>query len=151
MSGSEVNVSIEIDAPPARVWAVVMDPERLGDWVTIQRALHEATPGPPAVGHTMRQTMVLRGAPFDVRWELAACEAPRHADWAGRGPARSRARTEYRLHGLDGDRRTRFDYRNDFRAPLGPLGAVASRALVGGLPRQEAERSLVRLKALVEG
>ena len=151
MSRSEVTTSIEIDAPPAEVWAVVMDPLRLRDWVTIQRKLHEASPGPPRVGATMRQTMVLRGAPFEVRWELEACEAPYHADWAGKGPARSKARTEYRLSGLDGDTRTRFDYRNDFQAPFGPLGAVASRALVGGLPRQEAERSLQRLKALVEG
>jgi hypothetical protein len=83
-----------------------------------------------------------------VHWELVACDAGRHAEWHGRGPARSRAETEYRLTAVDGG--TRFDYRNDFKAPLGPLGAVASRAIVGGLPRREADASLRRLKALVE-
>jgi len=45
---------------------------------------------------------------------------------------------------------TAFAYRNDFKAPLGPLGAVASRALVGGIPEREANRSLARLKELIE-
>jgi hypothetical protein len=46
---------------------------------------------------------------------------------------------------------TRFAYRNEFKAPLGPLGAVASRALVGGLPEREAKATLQNLKNLVEG
>ena len=72
-----------------------------------------------------------------------------HAEWHGRGPARSHAETEYRLadNGRGG---TRFDYRNEFKAPFGPLGAVASRALVGGLPAKEADASLKRLKRLLE-
>ena len=37
-----------------------------------------------------------------------------------------------------------------FTAPLGPLGRVASRALVGGLPRREADASLRKLKKLAE-
>ncbi|MGI8512503.1 MAG: hypothetical protein ACR2NH_07725, partial [Solirubrobacteraceae bacterium] len=65
------------------------------------------------------------------------------------GPARSKARTAYRLS-ADGNGGTRFDYENEFKAPLGPLGAAASRALVGGLPAREAKASLQRLKALLE-
>ena len=76
------------------------------------------------------------------------CDKCLHAEWHGRGPARSHAETEYRLTAVDGG--TRFDYRNEFTAPLGPLGRVASRALVGGLPRREADASLRRLKALAE-
>ena len=70
--------------------------------------------------------------------------------WKGRGPAHSHARDRVPAR-RRGDGGTRFDYRNEFRAPLGPLGAVASRALVGGLPEREARESLKNLKALVEG
>ena len=35
----EVDVSIEIAATPAEVWAIALDPERLKDWVTIHRSL----------------------------------------------------------------------------------------------------------------
>jgi uncharacterized protein YndB with AHSA1/START domain len=139
---SEVITAITIDAPPERVWAVVMDPHRLGEWVTIHRKLNDASDG------EMDQTLCLRGVNFHVHWELAACDAPHHAVWKGRGPARSHAETEYRLTAVDG--RTRFAYRNEFKAPLGPLGAVASRALVGGLPEREAHATLANLKALVE-
>jgi uncharacterized protein YndB with AHSA1/START domain len=140
---SEVVTSIDIDAPVEDVWRTVMDPRRLGDWVTIHRRL---------ISHSedeMEQVLCLRGANFKVKWHLAANEAPHHAQWNGRGPARSHAETEYRLSD-NGHGGTRFDYRNEFKAPLGPLGALASHALVGGLPAKEASASLRRLKALVE-
>ena len=145
---SEVVTSIQIAAAPEEVWALAMDPDRLHEWVTIHRRLHSHDNGPPRKGYEMEQTLHLRGVNFKVHWELVACEAGHHAEWHGRGPARSRAETEYRLTAVDGG--TRFDYRNEFKAPLGALGAVASRALVGGLPRREADASLARLKALAE-
>lgn len=145
---SEVVTSIDIDAPPDAVWRVVMDPERLAEWVTIHHKLKDARGGARA-GATMEQTLNLRGVHFDVNWKLEAADAPRHAKWRGKGPARSRAETEYRLTANASDG-TRFDYRNEFKAPLGPLGAVASRALVGGISKREADASLRKLKALIE-
>jgi len=145
---SRVTASIEIDAPPQRVWEIVMDPRCLEQWVTIHRRLLHADPGPPRVGFEMEQAIHIRGVTIDVHWELAECEAPRHAVWEGRGPARSRAHTEYLLSPAgDG---TRFDYQNEFRAPLGPVGALVSRALVGGIPLREANRTLEALKRKVE-
>ncbi|MDQ3632840.1 MAG: SRPBCC family protein [Actinomycetota bacterium] len=146
---SEVRASIDIDAAPEAVFDVALDPERLGDWVTIHRELLRADAGPPREGMEMQQRMSLRGAPFKVSWELVVCDRPTHAEWRGRGPARSKAETEYALEALPGGA-TRFSYRNDFRAPFGPLGAVAGRALVGGIPQKEAIASLTALKALVE-
>ncbi len=61
----------------------------------------------------------------------------------------SHARTAYVLE-PDGDGGTRFHYENEFKAPGGPLGAAASRVLVGGLPEREAKASLQKLKALLE-
>ncbi len=145
---SEVHSSIDIAAPPEAVWALAMDPSRLEDWVTIHRRLHDHSDGRPRRGYEMEQTLNLRGVSFKVHWELVSCDAPHHAEWHGRGPARSHAETEYNLSPHDGG--TRFEYRNEFRAPLGPLGAMASRAVVGGLPRREADTSLQRLKALAE-
>jgi carbon monoxide dehydrogenase subunit G len=146
---SAVTASIEIAAPPSAVWDVVMDPMRLGDWVTIHRKLRSSDDGPLRVGYRMEQQIHLRGMSLDVHWTLVDCEQGAHAVWEGRGPARSRARTEYRLRATDGDH-THFDYRNEFHAPLGPLGALASRALVGGMPEREATRTLDRLRGLLE-
>jgi hypothetical protein len=50
---------------------------------------------------------------------------------------------------MDGNA-TRFEYENEFKVPGGMLGRAASRVVVGGVPQREANRSLERLKALVE-
>jgi uncharacterized protein YndB with AHSA1/START domain len=146
---STVSVSTHIAASPEQVWKTVMDPRRLADWVTIHRSLRHVDDGPPRVGYEMDQQIHLRGVNLDVHWRLVDCEPGRLAVWEGRGPARSRARTEYALRPESGG--TRFDYRNEFRPPLGPLGALASRALVGGIPEREATRTLERLGELLSG
>lgn len=145
---SIVTVSTQIAAPRERVWQVVMDPARLREWVTIHRKLVHADEGPPRVGYEMDQQIHLRGVSLEVHWRLVECEPCAKAVWEGRGPARSRAHTEYVLS--DEDCATRFDYRNEFRPPLGPIGAAVSRALVGGMPEREAKRTLARLRSYVE-
>ena len=146
---STVCASIEIAATPATVWETVIDPDRLGDWVTVHRKLRHHDDGVPRTGYHMDQQLHLRGVSVDVHWTLVQCEPGTLAVWEGRGPARSRACTEYKLQPLPGGC-TRFDYRNEFHPPLGPFGALASRALVGGMPEREATRTLERLRALLE-
>ena len=143
-----VRAEIQIDAPPERVWDLMMDPARFGDWVTIHRKIVDTDAGPPRKGMRMEQSLCLRGATFKVKWTLAECEHPRRATWEGKGPIRSHARTAYELQPSGGG--TRFLYENEFRAPGGPLGAAASRVLVGGLPEREAKASLRKLKLLLE-
>lgn len=141
---SVITASIQLAASPQEVWDTIMDPARLGDWVTIHRRLVRSDEGPPRVGYRMDQLLHMRGVNIEVHWELVECVVNEHAVWDGRGPAHSSARTEYRLQ-PDGDG-TRFDYLNDFHAPLGTLGALVSRALVGGMPDREARRTLTRLR-----
>jgi uncharacterized protein YndB with AHSA1/START domain len=145
---SVVTVSVKIDAAREDVWQMVMDPERLHEWVTIHRRLVHADGGRPRVGYEMDQQIHLRGVNVEVHWKLVECDPSCRAVWRGRGPARSHAQTEYVLSDEDGA--TRFDYRNEFRPPLGPVGALASRALVGGIPEREAKRTLERLRAQLE-
>jgi uncharacterized protein YndB with AHSA1/START domain len=145
---SVVTASTEIAAPREDVWKVVMDPRRLKDWVTIHRKLLHCDDGPARVGYRMEQQIQLRGVSVDVHWKLVECEPCERALWEGRGPARSRARTEYVLRAERGA--TRFEYRNEFHPPLGAIGAIASRALVGGMPEREAKRTLNNLRTHLE-
>lgn len=145
---SVVSAWTEIAVTPEQVWETVMNPELLEKWVTIHRRLIRADKPPARVGFRMDQQIHLRGVSLQVHWTLVDCRSPEHAVWKGKGPARSSAQTEYSLtaHGNG----TRFDYRNEFHPPLGPLGAVVSRALVRGMPEREAKRTLERLRAYLE-
>jgi uncharacterized protein YndB with AHSA1/START domain len=145
---SLVTASIQIAAAPADVWKLVMDPNSLGKWVTIHNKLLHADDGPPRAGYRMDQQIQMRGVHLEVHWKLVECRAGELAVWEGDGPARSHARSEYILQAEDGG--TRFDYRNEFRPPLGPVGAIVSRALVGGMPEREAKRTLDRLRTQLE-
>lgn len=126
-----------------------MDPKRLYEWVTIHRSLDDFSDGRPRKGSTMQQSLRIRGVTFRVQWTLVEVNPPRLAEWEGKGPAHSRARTRYELTPED-DRHTMFDYTNEFTTPGGRLGVVASRVFVGGVSAREAHTSLQRLKALVE-
>ena len=132
---TEVVTSIDIDAPPERVWALAMDPNRLAEWVTIHRRLHGHDDGPPRKGYAMEQTLHLRGVNFKVHWELVAATNATTPSGTDAGPARSHAETEYRLTPTDAAARA------STTATCSPRrwarsGAVASRAIVGGLPRR---------------
>lgn len=146
---SLVLAQIDLAAPPQQVWDVVMDPARTLEWVTIARGLGHVDDGPLQAGFHMEQRLCLRGVEFNVKWKLDEVDAPWFARWEGKGPARSRALIENRLSER-GDGQTHFDYRNEFKAPFGPLGSVATKALVGGVSEREAHASLQRLKQLVE-
>lgn len=145
---SVVIASIDIAAPAQDVWDHVMDPSRMREWVTIVDRIDRVDPGPLRPGFRMEQTLHLRGVHFRVQWVLVAMDAPRFARWEGAGPARSKAITENRLY--ERGELTHFDYRNEFRTPLGPLGAAASKVIVGGIPQKEANASLLRLREIME-
>ena len=143
-----VRTSIDLAVPPQAVWDVVMDPGRFGEWVTIHRKLIRADGGPLRVGFEVEQALALGGAPFRVRWRLAELHPPDHSVWEGEGPAGSRARIVNALEAVDGG--THFDYLNEYANPGGAIGRVAGRVLIGGLAAREANRSLNKLKRLLE-
>jgi carbon monoxide dehydrogenase subunit G len=144
----KVERTIEIDAPPERVWDVLMDARRLEQWVTIHERLEHAPDGDLSEGAELSQTMKLAGRCFTVDWRVVEDARPRRVVWEGRGPVRSRARVVYEV-GSNGDGGSRFSYTNEYGLPGGVLGRIGSSA-VAPLSQRESERSLERLKALLE-
>lgn len=143
----KVERAIDIAAAPEDVYAVLMDANRLEDWVTIHDELLDAPDGPLKEGSELTQRLRLAGKCFTVRWTVVENERARRVVWEGRGPMRSKARAIYNL-ASDGDG-THFSYTNDYELPGGPLGRLAG-PVVGRATAGELDRSLQRLRRLVE-
>jgi carbon monoxide dehydrogenase subunit G len=143
----KVERTIDIAAPPERIYEVVMDPRHLEDWVSIHEALMEAPEGELKKGSELVQCLKLAGRKFNVHWKVVEDDCPKRVVWEGQGPVHSHAKVVYELE-RNGDG-TRFSYMNQFDLPGGPLGKLAGRS-VAGVARKEADRTLERLKKLIE-
>ena len=144
-----VQCEVELDASPERVWEVVMDPRRLSDWVTTHHALPEGAPQSLDRGDRFSQQLRLGGVKFTVEWTVGELDRPRSVTWNGAGPKGSKARVRYELEPLDGGKRTRFGYENEFDLPGGVLGQFASRLVGERAAKHEAELSLKKLEELI--
>src|ERR1700749_4889941 len=94
---STVSAKIDIRAPIERVWETVMDPKRLGDWVTIHKSVSNISASQLRSGSTMNQSVHVPGLTFKFHWTVGAIDSPRRAEWEGGGPAHSRAVIRYEL------------------------------------------------------
>jgi len=144
---SKLTRDIEIHASPEAVWDVLMDPDHLGDWVTIQEDLEEAPNGDLVNGSKLVQRCRVAGQRFTLSWKVVEADKPKRAVWEGEGPMGSKATVEYDLSQNGGG--THFHYTNQYRLPGGVFGKIAGAAVVGA-SGHEANRTLKRLKRLVE-
>jgi carbon monoxide dehydrogenase subunit G len=143
----KVERTVEIAAPPERVYEVVMDPARLADWVTIHHHLVDAPNGPLEKGSELTQCLRLAGTKFNVRWTVVENDPCVRVVWEGRGPVTSHARVAYGF--VPNGEGTTFSYLNEYDLPGGPLGRFAGRA-VSRVTQKEIDGTLQRLKSLVE-
>jgi carbon monoxide dehydrogenase subunit G len=143
----KIERSIQIAAPPGDVYRMVMDPDRLDEWVSIHDSLPRAPEGELEAGSRLTQRLRLARRRFTVRWHVTEDDPPRRVVWDGQGPLRTHARVVYDLAERDGG--TRFSYTNEYEVPGGAAGRLASRSM-GRTAEREMKRSLDRLKRLIE-
>jgi hypothetical protein len=142
-----IATAVEIDAPPARVWEVLVDLPAYGEWNPF---IVEAR-GTVAAGETLSLRMVLPGwEPMTIEPRLLVVEPGRELRWQGRlaVPRLFDGEHAFLLTPLEGGR-TRVDHVEDFAGLLLPLAralihaktvesfhaldaALASRAAAGG-------------------
>ena len=137
---------MQLNADPQAVRELVMDPDRLGDWVSIHQHLEDSPNGQLRKGSELTQCLKLAGQRFRVTWKVTE-NTPEKVVWEGKGPVRSRARVVYEFEAKDGG--TCFNYMNEYNLPGGPVGRMAGpavRRVTGG----ELDKSLKNLKGLFE-
>ena len=142
-----VETTIDLPAPPERVFELVMDPLCLEDWVTAHDSVKDVPEGDLAEGSTFRQKLKVAGVSFGVTWTVTEIDEPRLAVWDGKGPAGSKAHCRYELEAAKEG--TRFHYVNEFELPGGKLAAAAGKAIGEERALAEAEKSLENLRKLL--
>ena len=145
----KVHRDITIKASPEEVWDVLMDPQKLEDWVSIHQKLKRAPNGTLQEGDQLTQSLRLMHKRFDVNWKVEQADKPHKAIWEGHGPLRSKAAVVYELK-PDGNGGTCFHYMNEFKAPMGPLGAFFADHAFQRTSEREADKTLDNLRALFE-
>jgi carbon monoxide dehydrogenase subunit G len=143
---SDVEATVEVQAAPEEVWRVLVDVARVGEWLTVHDGFDEA-PERLQEGSELQQRVSSGDLGAAVEWSVEEIDAPVFMAWRGRATGGAKLRTTYRLT-AEGDG-TRVDCHTEFELPGGPIGAVAGK-VAEPRGRDEAERSLVRLRALVE-
>jgi len=139
--------TVDIGAPPQRVYDLVMNPRRLEDWVTIHHQLEEAPGGQLEQGSHLTQCLKLAGRKFHVRWQVVENRPCELVVWEGHGPVASHARVVYRFQPNGGG--TRFTYLNEYELPGGWLGRLAERT-VSRVTAKEVDATMGKLKSLLE-
>jgi carbon monoxide dehydrogenase subunit G len=143
----KVERTIELGAPPERVYDLIMDPQRLEDWVSIHHRLEDAPDGELRKGSEVTQWLKLGGQKFKVRWTVVENDPCKRVVWEGKGPITSHARVVYGFE--PSDEGTRFSYTNEYDLPGGALGRIAGRT-VKRVTGKAVDGSLQTLKSLVE-
>ena len=81
----EISTSIYMTAPAGRVWEVLTDPDRYGDWNAMHTGFPNVVPA-LAAGAKFREAVSLMGYPSQLAWTVVQFEPPRVWSMDGRGP-----------------------------------------------------------------
>ena len=143
-----VERTVEIAAAPQQVYDVVMNPARLGDWVTIHHHREGSPPERLRRGSKLTECLKLAGRKFKVRWTVVENDPCRRVVWEGKGPVGSHARVVYEF-GNSSNGTTDFRYCNEYDLPGGALGRIAGRG-VARVTQKELDATLQKLKRITE-
>ena len=119
-----VDVEAELDGPIDLVWAILTDWERQGEWMLEASDFVVVSPNREGVGVEAEATVTIGGISTRDRVRVDVWDPPshlgiEHLGWVG-------GRGDLRMSQLPGGR-TKLEWREELRPPLGPLGAIGLR------------------------
>lgn len=138
---TEYNVSIDIQAPPDRVWAVMSDIRRWHEWTPSITSIRRLDEGPLRVGS---RAMIRQPKIPPALWRVTEIEEGRRFSWVTGSPI-ARATGRHDVEPLAGGSRATLSLEYS-----GILGALIAR-LLDGINRRYLTMEANGLKARSEG
>lgn len=81
------NVSKVIAAPQDKLWAVISDPSRFEEWLTVHTKWKDAPPAELSKGATMSEVLTIMGMANTITFTVDEFDAPRTTKFSGTGMA----------------------------------------------------------------
>jgi uncharacterized protein YndB with AHSA1/START domain len=144
---ARIERSIDIDAPPEKVFGELAHWGRLTQWSTIT-ADHDGPERCTGVGEEFDQHLRLAGINVQTHWRVTEYEPPRMLAYEATGPGDSWLRMRQEVVAVDAGSRVQLQV--DYELPAGVLGEAVDRMYVERRNQREAEHSLENLKELIE-
>ena len=140
----EVSNSIDMPAPREKVWSVVTDLSRYGEWNTTHTEFPDGTPEDLSEGTTFREKVKIMGMPGEVKWTVTDVVEHERFAMDGEGPMGVTLKAAYRLEGTGDSTTFTFDSAFEGGALSGPMGGPVAKQT-----EKAAGESVSKLKELV--
>lgn len=137
----DYSISVQIDAPPGQVWAVMSDVERWHEWTPTITSVRRTNAGPFRIGARARVHQP-RLPPAD--WVVTSVEEGRAFDWESRAPG-VRVVGRHRVDPAPSGSRVTLSIQYN-----GVIGDLLGR-MIGGISRRYIALEADGLKRRVEG
>jgi carbon monoxide dehydrogenase subunit G len=138
-----VTQSLEIPAPPDKVWEVATDWTRYGEWNVTHTGFPEGAPANEQ-GATFKEKITIMGMPGEAAWTVAEIEEPTRVVWDGEGPMGITLGTKLELTPNGDGTTVALEVTFDGGPLAGPMGAT-----VAASGQKASAESLEKLKGLV--
>jgi carbon monoxide dehydrogenase subunit G len=139
----EVTSSLEIPAPPEKVWEVATDLSRYGEWNISHTGFPGGTPT-TETGASFKETITIMGMPGEASWTISEATPPERTVWDGEGPMGIKLGSKLELAPSGDGTTVSISVSFDGGPLAGPMGATVAASAEKG-----AAESLERLKGLV--
>jgi uncharacterized protein YndB with AHSA1/START domain len=145
-----IRSEIEIDAPPQRVWEILIDPERLPQYNATIIEVSDATGRLDQVGATYRAVARVYGRRIEGDWEVTEVVPLRRLVVRGLAPGGGAATVIGTLEPTDRGT-TRAAVEIDYQLPAGFLGELVNKLFIERSIERDVRHTNENLKALAEG
>ncbi|GAA4941394.1 type II toxin-antitoxin system Rv0910 family toxin [Actinoplanes utahensis] len=127
------SVTVRVEATAEQVYAVLVDPERMPDWVLQHAGWIDQPPAGFAEGVRFRQRIKMMGVPSEVRWTVTGVVPDRAVWFEGTAPMGITVGFYLSVTPGDGGSVVRFDGGVEGGSADGPLGPMVARNLADAM------------------
>jgi carbon monoxide dehydrogenase subunit G len=140
-----ITSSIEIPAPPDKVWDAIADLNTYEQWMTVHVAFPDGIPEEMKEGVSYREKVTVMGMPGEVNWTVAEFNPPSRIALTGQGPMGTTMSASFSIE-PSGDGST-VSYESEFAgAALAPMQAAIEKEAA-----KQGDASLEKLRGVVTG